>query len=392
MLLMRDIKHYLVPDYYPYFHCKMGACRHACCDGWPVSISMKDYFHLVGLSCSPDLRKRLDTALHIQPHPTNEKYAEISPRYDGTCPLRIEDGRCGLQAELGEVALSDVCRLYPRGIRIKEDAECSCANSCEAVPELFLKRTEPIRFITLPLKFDLPESKPAENIFPSAGKAQEIRLYYIRIMQNRSLTISDRLMTLGTAMQDMEKAIRENDVQTISTLLSEEAEPFSGTREKPTQQMLDQGLQIAGTMLQQVDERSQSVSAYGEELLQWFGKGENSIERYHQAIAGFEAVLPEWEIVFEHLLVNHMFFEQFPFQDRPVPVADEFLAICAVYTLLRFLSVGWLAIHPSLDAFADVCAALFRLVEHTAFDSFAANLLKDINFCTPGQIYELIRL
>ena len=389
---MRDIKMYLVPDYYPYFQCKIGACRHACCNNWPVTISMKDYYSLVGVGCSPDLRCRLDSALHIILHPSEDEYAEISSRYDGKCPLQNEDGRCGLQTELGENALALVCRLYPRGVRNGENLECSCANSCEAVPELFLKHKEPIRFISLPLKFDLPAPKKAENIFPTAGKGQEIRLYYIRIVQNRSQIIPDRLMTLGIAMQNVEKALRSNDNEQISRLLSQEPELYPGTKEKNTQQQLDTGLKIAGAMLKQVDERSQSVRTFGEEALKWFSLGENSIEKYENAIDNFEKILPEWEVVFEHLLVNHMFFEQFPFQDRPVPVKDEFLAVCAVYTLLRFLSVGWLAIHPSQEDFVDVCSALFRLIEHTAFDSFAANLLKHLGCCSADQIYDLLRL
>ena len=52
---------YLVPDYFPAFSCKMGACRRPCCEGWPISVSMKDYFHLMGADCSPDLRRRLDS-------------------------------------------------------------------------------------------------------------------------------------------------------------------------------------------------------------------------------------------------------------------------------------------------------------------------------------------
>ena len=149
---------------------------------------------------------------------------------------------------------------------------------------------------------------------------------------------------------------------------------------------------IAKAMMERVDERSDSVRGYGEAALARFAREENSIAFYEKAIADFEQVLPDWGIVFEHLLVNHMFFEQFPFQDRPVPVADEFLAICAVYTLLRCLSVGWLAIHPSETDFTDVCSALFRLIEHTAFDSFAAGLLKQLGCVTPEQVYDLIRL
>ena len=389
---MRDTRLFLVPDYYPYFQCKMGACRHACCDGWPISISMKDYFRLLSVSCTPELRRRLDAALHIVPYPVPGAYAEISPRYDGTCPLRLEDGRCLLQAELGEDALAQVCRLYPRGIRGGDQLECSCSNSCEAVPELFLRKKDPIRFIKMPLKLEVPEWKEAENIFPTAGKGPEIRLHYIRILQDRVRPIPDRLMTLGIAMQDMEQALRVNDTARIEALLSGEPRPFEGTSEKPSQAHLDEGLRIAKAMMERVDERSDSVRGYGEAALARFAREENSIAFYEKAIADFEQVLPDWVIVFEHLLVNHMFFEQFPFQDRPVPVADEFLAICAVYTLLRCLSVGWLAIHPSETDFTDVCSALFRLIEHTAFDSFAAGLLKQLGCVTPEQVYDLIRL
>ena len=389
---MRSTTLFLVPDYYPYFQCKMGACRHACCEGWPVSISMEDYFHLVGVSCSPDLRRRLDTALHILPPRGDGAYAEISPRYDGTCPLRNTDGRCGLQVELGEGALAQVCRLYPRGLRGGDRPECSCANSCEAVPELFMQRSEPIRFISVQLEFSVPAHREAENVFETAGRGQEIRLYYIRIMQNRRQRIPDRLMTLGIAMQKMEQALRAHDEDQISGLLSGEPELFGGTAEKPSQAHLDAGMKIAGAMLQQVDEHSESVRSFGEEALRWFAEADNSIDRYEHAIANFETVLPDWETVFEHLIVNHMFFEQFPFQDRPVPVSDEFLAITAVYTLLRFLSVGWLAVHPSREAFADVSSALFRLIQHAAFDSYAPGLLRKLGLSGAEQVYDLIRL
>jgi len=50
--------------------------------------------------------------------------------------MRLEDRRCTIHAELGENKLSQVCRLYPRGVRLNNGYECSCANSCEAVLEL----------------------------------------------------------------------------------------------------------------------------------------------------------------------------------------------------------------------------------------------------------------
>ena len=80
---------YLVPDYFPAFSCKMGACRRPCCEGWPISVSMKDYFRLMGADCSAELRRRLDSGLHLSLHPSEDAYAQILPRYDGVCPLHM---------------------------------------------------------------------------------------------------------------------------------------------------------------------------------------------------------------------------------------------------------------------------------------------------------------
>ena len=134
---MKETNEFLIPDYYSDFTCKMGECRCACCVGWPISISMKNYFHLIGIDCKKSLRDRLDCGLRVIDNPTEDEYARFEPRYDGNCPLRMQDGRCAIHAELGEEVLPDVCRLYPRGIRVEEGiCESSCANSCEAVLEM----------------------------------------------------------------------------------------------------------------------------------------------------------------------------------------------------------------------------------------------------------------
>ena len=77
---------YLVPEYYPKFACKMGACRHPCCVGWPISVSTDDYFRLLGVDCAPALRAKLDTAVRVSLHPTPEAYAQIAPTWEGDCP------------------------------------------------------------------------------------------------------------------------------------------------------------------------------------------------------------------------------------------------------------------------------------------------------------------
>ena len=401
---MPENHNYLVPDYFPAFHCKIGGCRHSCCEGWAISVTMKDYFKLLSVPCSEELRRRIDTALHLYDYPTETKYAQISPRYDGNCGMRLPDGRCGLHAELGEETLSDVCRLYPRGIRTDGVFEASCANSCEAVLEVLIHHQAPMSFVTMPLALDAPAgprktgtSPREESPLPAAPhhlapvEEQQLRFHFIRILQNRQQSLPARLFTLREALRKAEKAIDQQDQAGLLRLLA--SSPLSSATPIPSiPRSLDYGLAIAEEMLKEIDKRSRSVHDYGEAVLRWFGTGEQALVNYAMAKARFEKLLPDWEIAFEQMLVNHLFFERFPFQERPMEFADEFLGVCAVYAMLRLLCLGWLAEHPSETEFIDVCAAAFRLISHTSFDAYAATRLKELGCTEESQLAALILL
>ncbi len=369
---------YLVPDYFPAFSCKMGACRRPCCEGWPISVTMKDYFKLLSVECSPELRRRLDCGLHLALHPTEDAYAQILPRYDGVCPLHMADGRCALHAECGEQVLAAVCRLYPRGVRNGENRECSCANSCEAVIELLLNRDAPLTFTHITRDFGLPDAPPRQHFFHTAGRAQEIRLWLISILQRRSYPLPQRMLLLGQALHAMDEALAARDDAAVDALLTGRTSIPVPEMPVPSHEKLLTGLATLERMLAMLDRSSVSIREYGEEALAYFGNADDAFAKYEAATARFQAVIPHWETWLEHLLVNHMFFVQFPFQDRPVSLKDEYLALVAVYTLLRCLLVGCLAEHGDAARAVDVAAAAFRLVDHTEFDRYAAPLLHDL--------------
>ncbi len=380
---------YLYPDYFPAFRCKMGACRRPCCEGWPISVSMKDYFTLLGVDCSPELRRKLDTCLHLLPHPTQEAYAQISPRYDGQCPLHMADGRCALHAELGDGVLAAVCRLYPRGVRNGEDREVSCANSCEAVLEMLLHREAPLTFRQSPMAFGLPDAPPRVHFFHTAGREQEIRLWFISVVQNRRYPLRQRMLLLGEAVRVMDEALAARDDARVIRLLSgEETVPVPPIPAIDHAHLLT-GLATIERFLTITDEHSNSIREYGEQALRRFHGSSDPFVQYQASGMLFERRAPEWETWFEHMLVNHMFFVQFPFQDRPVPLGDEYLALCAVYMLLRCLLIG----NADRDetGLVDVAAAAFRLIDHTSFDFYAPPLLRELG-CDGQRLCELLAL
>lgn len=383
---------YLVPDYFPAFSCKMGACRRPCCEGWPISVTMKDYFTLLGVDCSPELRRRLDCSLHLAPHPTKDAYAQILPRYDGHCPLHMEDGRCAIHAECGEGMLAAVCRLYPRGVRNGENRECSCANSCERVIEQLLDHDEPLSFIQITQDFDLPDAPPRHQFFHTAGREQEIRLWLISMLQRREYPLPQRMLLLGQALHAMDEALASRDDQRVDALLAGRMEIPVPKLPVPSHDKLITGLETVERMLSVLDASSVSIREFGQQALDYFAATGDAFAKYEAAVARFASVIPQWEAWLEHLLVNHMFFVQFPFQDRPVPLKDEYLALIAVYTLLRCLLVGCLAEEGDTEQAVDVAAAAFRLVDHTEFDRYAAPLLRDLGYDDWAHIRLLLSL
>lgn len=390
---MKETHTFLMPDYYTDFSCKMGNCRAACCEGWQISISMQNYFILLGLDCPPELRHRIDCGVRVLDHPTEDEYARFEPRYDGNCPLRLPDGRCSLHAELGEDILPDVCRLYPRGIRVEYGTyECSCANSCEAVLELLIRKKGPLTFTKKELTVQLPPETERENHFEVLGLENDIRMYLISVIQARSMPLFERLLCLGNVLNGIEAATAAYNKDNLLALIKLAPEEHRINIDKAMQGELEFGLKIASEMLKIIDEKSISIRKYGEAARTYFGTVTDAKEKYLIAKGHFEKNFPEWESFFENVLVNHMFFSVFPFQDRPESLHSEHVALCAVYSLMRFLSLGVMADKTDTETLIDVIASAFRLIDHTEFDRLASAILKRLNCTSTEQLARLIAL
>lgn len=388
---MKETHTFLVPDYFPRFACKMGACRTACCTGWPVTVSQENYFRLLGVDCSPELRRRLDCGLRPVDYPTPEEYARFEHRWDGQCAARLPDGRCAIHAELGEDILADVCRLYPRGVRLEEEGyECSCANSCEAVVEAFFAHPAPMRFVEHTMTMALPTPPSREVNFETLGRARDIRLYLISLMQERALPLPARLARLGAALDALATIMPARDTAALDALLAGKTPLPLPAPPAIDDAHLRDGLAIAEEMLAALNASSDSIRDIGERALAYFGEGEGAAARYRTAHDAFVYRFPAWESWVEHLLVNHMFFAQFPYEDRPETVHDEFIALCVTYAILRFLLLG--AAPQTREEAADIAAALFRLVEHSNFDRLALRLMRRLGCVTPERLWELISL
>ena len=335
-------KCFLVPDYYKNFECKCGNCRSCCCGGWGIPVGMDEYFRLVGLDCSDELRRRLDTAFHLAENRSPEHYAMVTPRFDGHCRLQQENGLCMLQRERGEGVLPTVCRYYPRAPRLFPFPECCTSASCEETLELLFADSKPVGFVTLELTFDLPEPEP--NGFP-ADYYISTRLEAFAILGDRTKDFASRVATLSARLYNKEDFCPESD-ENIGILplaleffadLSRTSETFQ--RLLPTVNKFYETNQTSGSL-------------------------ENAVENLDTKL--------------EKLFVNHLFYKSFPnsFVSAKNHLPEEAMSISMAVALTKLVAAAYLSENPGEASFVDVIADLFRVIEHSRFDECAVKFLR----------------
>ncbi len=362
---------YIVPEFYQHFTCKCGECRHSCCEGWPVRISRQEYYRLLGVKCSKRLRTKLDNTLKLCPSPSAEIYAEVSSDWRGLCRLHREDGLCELQAELGESALPEVCRRYPRSTRrLSETCYSTCSNSCEKVVEQLMDFKATMRFseLDLPLKPELTMS-----IMPGQYDRSH---QSIVILQDRSMPLQDRFLVL--------------------------AEYLTGNRvDKGNPQNLSLAFQFLN-LVNQYYVSSANINEYCAASSDYFymnddepcyeEKQEYITDKFRTVSEHLELIYPDWQLLFEQLLVNHMFYFSFPGSSPQESTEEALLSLIIIYAFLRFHVVSYMAERTDSAQLVDLIAALFRVISHSDFNQVTVRLIRSLHCSFQDCILQLISL
>ncbi len=362
---------YIVPDFYLSFHCKCGECRHSCCEGWPVRISKKEYYRLLGVNCTKRLRTKLDCTLKLCPSPSEECYAEISSDWRGLCRMHREDGLCELQVELGEDNLPEVCRRYPRSTRrISDTLHSTCSNSCEKVIELLIEQKMLIQFteVDLPLK---PESEITFKPELSSLCSQSIQ-----ILQNRSMRLPERFLALADSC-------------------------FGNPMGNKRPDQLSEAFQFLH-LCNSYYESSDNLNGFCGAAKAYYHMGEagtlsaelleDIISRYHSASDHMELLMPDWQILFEQLLVNYMLYSGYPYISISEHTVDAYLSLVIIYAFLRFHVVRYMADKAGSDQPTEVLAALFRVICHSNFNQVTARLIRSLHSSLQDCMLQLIFL
>ena len=181
----------LQPEYVSRFQCDGTACNAKCCKGWRITIDPKTYQKYCNLE-PVSFRKRVISKLKYQ---KGQNQFAIRLDNKGRCPFLGRDLLCEIQKNYGAEYLSQTCRVYPRIINDFGDmVEKSLTLTCPVAAKLVLLQEEPIAFEQVRIAPDDIKRKLPEDI---KGYAFDVQYGGISILQNRKLSIDQRLVVLG---------------------------------------------------------------------------------------------------------------------------------------------------------------------------------------------------
>ncbi len=368
---------FLVPDYYPDFVCKSGSCRHTCCNGWEVTIPMEQYYFLLGLECSKPLRRTLDLTFKVVDYPTKDRYAEIAHNYNGDCPLLLKNGFCALHSKYGEEVLPGVCRLYPRGVRTLYAYETSCANSCERTLEMLFENQNPLKFVEETLSFPLSDEHMKSSL-PDQMSYQSIRKFCFDILQNREYSLKERILKIGKLMIAL-----DTNPQTDYSMVDLSVPQY----EKSIEKCVPLLHHISSWLI----DYDSSIAEYCQKIQDDYLH--QDVQKYYdKALNHFETIFPDHEILFEKMMINDLFFRQFPYQEHTMSYFDEYISLCGLYSFIRYISIHLMIDKNTLEEYIDILARTFRVIAHTKFGKNIMNQLKRFHLATYDSLGVLIQI
>lgn len=321
---------WLMPSYYNSFKCKCEKCRHTCCHGWQIPISKKEYERLITIDCDENMRHRLDVSFKVPDYIDENRYRIISFNYLGDCPIQ-KDGLCKIHSELGEESLPKICRLYPRSLKkVNNRLIACCSSSCERVIEMLLE-------------------------------SDSLNLIEVAMDEEPSLSydvdedIIKQLLKFHELMKDRSTSLKRSIIDICSSINKEEFEKDFNCEINP----INEGLNLLNRLA-----TNGFLADIKDEISERY---RNNNFQYELDKENFEKLFPNWMHYFENVLNNSLLYENFPFVDNRFDKTNAYKGLCASYGLLRLVCVGYTSIHTSKDDLIDCIAALFHLIDHTAF-------------------------
>ncbi len=271
-------KIYYEPEYVSKFICDGSSCGGACCKDWQIEIDAKAYNRYSQINSN--IAEFIKGKYYIN---LNEKNA---------CPFLTEKCLCGVQLSEGEPFLSGTCRTFPRRTYVIYDfCERTLSLACPIAAKLALDETAPIKFHTFETddETDMYNSNVPDDLI---DYLVEVQMAGVKILQERRLTIDQRLIVLGFFLDKLDEIITDkidfDEIDNLTALYQSE----------------DFIIKQAPMMLSSVQ---YDEAAYQKIMLEVFAKAEIITQPKLEARQKYNNIL-------ENYLVNEFFGNMYPWR------------------------------------------------------------------------------
>ena len=209
----------LQPKYVVDFQCDGSKCNAKCCGKWRIDIDMETYKKYQRIK-NPAMRKKILSS--IQPSTIQTSF-QIKLNDKAVCPLLCEDNLCYIQRNMGEGALSQNCKVYPRMVQqIGNYQFRMLAMTCPVAAEYALLSPNAIELQQISCEEDtsawklIAKNCNMKNV-PNDLAAVHIMMGGLAILQNTSYTFEQRLVILGLFLDKVEDC--QKDVEAVAGLI-----------------------------------------------------------------------------------------------------------------------------------------------------------------------------
>lgn len=208
------------PVYYDEFKCIGGSCPKSCCEGWQIVIdddSLEKYEREEGAFGS-----RLLNSINFE--------EGTFLQYNKRCAFLNDENLCDLQCELGEDALCETCRRYPRHIEEYEGVrEYSLSLSCPVAARTMITYKNKLTFTEV--ENDI-EDDFEEFDYLMYDKVVEARKVIYEIIQNREMDIHTRMSTLREFALSLQECLDDDRLFDMDDVIADYDKKLHGKNEE----------------------------------------------------------------------------------------------------------------------------------------------------------------
>lgn len=344
----------LQPEYVGKFQCDGAACDSKCCKNWAVDIDELTYRKYCTIEPKTE-RNRIVSRIKYK---KQEKMILVEMAKNGDCPFLQSDGLCKIQKTWGEDWLSNTCTIYPRKPYLTGNLFMMALTlTCPVAAKLALLPKEPMTFEEVPITEEQRDEllRRCQGRLSMMGDALlDIQYGGIAILQNRALTIDQRLIVLGFFLDqagDMVEAGKPEQIETLAAVYT--ADDFMEKIPEMLRAIDFRGDEYVKNMFGLIEELYGKGAEYqGRErplmyhVIHAFGMGEREVplaelvETYKIIFRpAQEDMLQKFGHIFENYLVNEFFLEHYP-QRIVGTLVQNYILFVMTYKLLEFMAVS----------------------------------------------------